>query len=120
MVDDDPLNLMISIELLHRFGCVTEQAENATQARAALMANTFDLVLMDIEMPGMTGDALTRQLRTDPRWQTLPIIAMTAHASTTIREHCLASGMSDYLAKPFEVVQLRAMLVRWLAGRTSV
>lgn len=120
VVDDDALNLMISLELLRTFGCITERAENATQARAALMANTFDLVLMDIEMPGMTGDALTRQLRTDPRWQTLPIIAMTAHASTTIREHCFASGMSDYLAKPFEVAQLRAILVRWLAERTSV
>ncbi|QQZ30462.1 ABC transporter substrate-binding protein [Thiothrix subterranea] len=119
VVDDDALNLMICTELLRIFGCVTEQAENATQARGALMANTFDLVLMDIEMPGMTGDALTRQLRTNPRWQALPIIAMTAHASTTIREHCLASGMSDYLAKPFEVAQLRAMLVRWLAERAS-
>lgn len=119
VVDDDELNLMISTELLRIFGCVTERAENATQARAALIANTFDLVLMDIEMPGMTGDALTRQLRTNPRWQTLPIIAMTAHASTTIREHCLASGMSDYLAKPFDVAQLRAMLVRWLAERAS-
>ncbi|SEB13862.1 PAS domain S-box-containing protein [Thiothrix caldifontis] len=120
VVDDDALNSMISIELLRTFGCVTERAENATQALAALMANNFGLVLMDIEMPGMTGDALTRELRTDPRWQTLPIIAMTAHASTTIREHCLASGMSDYLAKPFDVAQLRAMLVRWLAARTSV
>lgn len=117
VVDDDELNLLISTELLRTFGCVPERAENATQARAALIANTFDLVLMDIEMSGMTGDALTRQLRTNPRWQTLPIIAMSAHASTTIREHCLASGMSDYLAKPFDVAQLRAMLVRWLAER---
>ncbi|WGZ93103.1 MAG: ATP-binding protein [Candidatus Thiothrix putei] len=118
VVDDDALSLMISIELLRIFGCITEQAENATQVRAALMANTFDLVLMDIEMPGMTGDALTRELRTDPRWQTLPIIAMSAHASTTIREHCLASGMSDYLAKPFDVAQLRAVLLLWLAEKT--
>jgi signal transduction histidine kinase/ActR/RegA family two-component response regulator len=119
VVDDDELNLMISIEVLRRFGCVTEQAKNATQARATLVAGDFDLVLMDIEMPGMTGDALTRELRTDPRWQTLPIIAMTAHASATIREHCLASGMSDYLAKPIDVAQLRAILVRWLAGRRT-
>ncbi|OQX07955.1 MAG: hypothetical protein BWK73_26685 [Thiothrix lacustris] len=117
VVDDDALNLMISLELLHTFGCVTEQAENATQARAALCANTFDLVLMDIEMPGMTGDALTRELRTEPRWQRLPIIAMTAHASTTIREHCLSSGMSDYLAKPFDMIKLKAILLRWLAER---
>lgn len=119
VVDDDALNLMISIELLHILGCVTEQAENAIQARLALVAQTFDLVLMDLEMPSMTGDALTGELRTDPRWQTLPIIAMTAHANNHVRERCLASGMSDYLAKPIDVAQLRAMLVRWLAGRMS-
>ncbi|OQX05980.1 MAG: hypothetical protein BWK73_32190 [Thiothrix lacustris] len=118
VVDDDALNLMISLELLHILGCITSSAENAPQAIAALEADTFDLVFMDIEMPGIKGDALTTQLRADPRWQTLPIIAMTAHANTDIRSQCLASGMSDYLAKPFDMVQLRAVLVRWLAGRT--
>jgi PAS domain S-box-containing protein len=116
LVDDDPLNRMIGIELLRALGCAPESADNATQAIAALEREPFSLVLMDIEMPGMKGDELTRQLRTEPRWQALPIIAMTAHATTTIREHCLASGMNDYLAKPFEVAQLRAVLVRWLAG----
>jgi CheY-like chemotaxis protein len=73
---------------------------------------------MDVEMPGIKGDALTTQLRADPRWRALPIIAMTAHAHADIRSQCLASGMSDYLAKPFDMVQLRAVLVRWLTGRT--
>jgi PAS domain S-box-containing protein len=116
VVDDDALNRMISMELLHMLGCVTTSAENATQALTVLEANTFDLVLMDVEMPGMKGDALTQQLRTDARWQTLPIIAMTAHANTDIRNHCLVSGMNDYLAKPFDRGQLQAMLGRWLAG----
>ena len=119
LVDDDVLNRMIAMELLLRLGYASEGVGSASQVMAALECEPFSLVLMDLEMPGMKGDALTRQLRQDPRWQSLPIIAMTAHATTTIREHCLASGMSDYLAKPFEVAQLRAMLVRWLAERAS-
>ena len=118
VVDDDVLNLMISIELLHILGCITSSAENAAQAMVALETGTFDLVFMDVEMPGIKGDALTTQLRADPRWRALPIIAMTAHAHADIRSQCLASGMSDYLAKPFDMVQLRAVLVRWLTGRT--
>lgn len=116
VVDDDVLNRMIAVEMLRVLGCSSESVEGATQAIAALECEPFSLVLMDLEMPGMNGDELTRQLRHDPRWQALPIIAMTAHASTTIREHCLASGMDDYLAKPFDLAQLRAVLVRWLAG----
>ncbi|WML90226.1 ABC transporter substrate-binding protein [Thiothrix lacustris] len=114
LIDDDMLNRFISVELLQNFGCSVESAENAVQALAALERGTFSLILMDIELPGMKGDELTRQLRRDPRWQHIPIIALTAHATTTIREQCLANGMNDYLAKPFELAQLQAMLLRWL------
>lgn len=114
LIDDDMLNRFISVELLQNFGCSVESAENAVQALAALERGTFSLILMDIELPGMKGDELTRQLRRDPRWQHIPIIALTAHATTTIREQCLANGMNDYLAKPFELAQLQTMLLRWL------
>ncbi len=114
LVDDEALNRMLAQELLHIFGCQVQSASSAAEAQAILEQATFDAVLMDIEMPGMKGDELTRQLRKDVRWQTLPIIALTAHATTTVRDQCLASGMSDYLAKPFEVAQLQAILLQWV------
>lgn len=114
LVDDDPLNRMIGEELLKILGCSPVCAEDAAAARAALEHETFHAVLMDIEMPIMTGDELSRQLRADPRWQHLPIIALTAHATMEIRELCLTSGMDGYLAKPFTLDQLRTVLLRWV------
>lgn len=114
LVDDDPLNLMIGTEILQKFGCGVVTAEDATQALAALEKQTPALVLLDIEMPGMKGDELARHLRQDERWKNLPIIALTAHATSDIREQCLDSGMNDYLAKPFDVTHLQALLLRWV------
>lgn len=119
LVDDDILNRMISTELLQLLGCLPEGVENATQALAMLERQAFDIILMDIEMPGMKGDQLTQLLRSDARWQHLPIIALTAHATADIREYCLASGMNDYLIKPFEIAQLRTILLRWLSEASN-
>lgn len=117
LVDDDPLNRMISLELLSILGCEPVGVENAPQAIAALEVESFHAIFMDIEMPGMRGDKLTQQLRCDPRWQSVPIIALTAHATADIRDYCLLCGMNDCLIKPFEMAQLRAVLVRWLSEK---
>lgn len=117
VVDDEPLNRMIAVELLKILGCSTESAENAAGAIQALESGLFQAVLMDIEMPGMRGHELTHQLRQDPRWRRLPIIALTAHATTDARDAYLSSGMDDYLSKPFNLEQLRDMLLKWL-GKT--
>jgi PAS domain S-box-containing protein len=114
LVDDDLMNLMIGTEILQTFGCEVLRAENAQQALAVLEEKTPALMLLDIEMPGMKGDELARHLRQDTRWDKLPIIALTAHACGNIREQCLDSGMDDYLAKPFDVAHLQALLLRWL------
>lgn len=114
LVDDDLLNRMIGAELLGLLGCSVVMAADAAQVTAALERETFQLVLMDIEMPGMKGDELTQRLRSNPRWQDLPIIALTAHVGSDIRERCLTSGMNDYLTKPFDIGQLRDTLLRWV------
>ncbi len=114
LVDDEPLNCMIGIELLSVLGCVTKCVADAGEVYGALEQADFRLVLMDIELPGMNGDELTRQLRQDSRWHGLPIIALTAHATIEAREMALAAGMNDFLAKPFDIEQLRAMLLKWV------
>jgi CheY-like chemotaxis protein len=74
----------------------------------------FDAVLMDLQMPVMDGYEATRQLRLDPAFATLPILAMTAHAMLPERERCLDLGMNDYITKPINPDELYGTLAKWL------
>jgi len=90
---------------------------NGRAALEALEHTTYDLALMDCQMPEMDGFEATRAIREREvamGQAPLPIIAMTAHAMSDDREHCLTAGMSDYLSKPFTQEQLHAVLRRWL------
>ena len=99
-------------------GLQVELAENGEQALALLAAGSFDLVLMDCQMPVMDGFAAVAAIRAgrvaglDPA---IPVIAMTAGALDSDREAALAAGMDDYLAKPIDVQAFGACLQRWLA-----
>lgn len=73
-----------------------------------------DLILLDMGLPGMDGWEVVRQLKADPETQTVPVIALTAHAMAGDREKCLKVGCDDYLAKPFNVSTLVAMISRYL------
>ncbi|HMR03089.1 MAG TPA: response regulator, partial [Candidatus Competibacter phosphatis] len=98
-------------------------ADNGQEALDQVRANPggFDVVLMDLQMPVLDGYAATRRLRADPRHAELPVIAMTANVLAGEREHCLAAGMNDYLAKPIDVPILYRTLRRWIkkAAATS-
>jgi CheY-like chemotaxis protein len=77
---------------------------------------SFDAVLMDIQMPDIDGLEATRRIRSNPRFAALPIVAMTANASNTDREACLAAGMNDHVGKPIDLEQLVVTLL-FQAGR---
>lgn len=79
-----------------------------------LQANTYALVLMDIQMPELDGLEATCQLRRQPELADLPVIAVTANAFDSDRQHCLAAGMTDFLPKPIGPEALYAMLYKWL------
>src|SRR5207248_9040463 len=79
-----------------------------------LERESFDLVLMDCQMPVMDGYAATRELRGRPQWRELPVIAMTANAMVGDREKVLAAGMNDHIAKPIKVDELFATIARWI------
>ena len=76
--------------------------------------NDYDIVLMDMQMPVMDGTDATRAIRSDSRFQTLPIIAMTANAMASDRELCLQAGMNDHIAKPIDPDQLFSVLLHWI------
>jgi CheY-like chemotaxis protein len=113
-VDDNAINREIAGTILRRAGLEVVCAENGHEALDKLHAQDFDGVLMDCQMPVMDGYATTRALRSLPRWQALPVIAMTANALVGDRDKALAAGMNDHVAKPIDVNDLFRTLARWL------
>jgi two-component system sensor histidine kinase/response regulator len=115
LVEDNPINMEMALAMLGSFACRTTVAENGRQALEALARESFDIVLMDCQMPGMDGFAATAEIRRSEALdgRRVPIIALTAHAMDGDEARCIAAGMDDYLAKPFSLGALRAKLVRW-------
>jgi CheY-like chemotaxis protein len=115
VVDDDVRNIFALSSVLERHGMQVATA-NTGQEAIDLLQETPDvaLVLMDIMMPVMDGYETTRAIRSDSRFRTLPIVALTAKAMKGDREKCLEAGASDYLAKPVNTDQLLSVLRQWL------
>jgi len=100
VAEDNPTNQEIALAILEGAGIVVEIAKNGKKAVEALQKSRFDAVLMDIQMPEMDGYEATKMIRKDPRFKSLPIIAMTAHAMKGDEEKCLEAGMDGYVSKP--------------------
>jgi two-component system sensor histidine kinase/response regulator len=116
LTEDNEINQQIAIELLEGAGATVAVAGNGREAvdRLARRAEgeSYDLVLMDLQMPEMDGFQATAKIRSDPRFAKLPIVAMTAHATIEERQRCLAAGMDDHVAKPIDPDQLIETVVR--------
>jgi signal transduction histidine kinase/CheY-like chemotaxis protein/HAMP domain-containing protein len=138
LTEDNEINQQIATELLEGAGATVAIANNGREAVERVSGQRpvpFDVVLMDLQMPEMDGYQATAKLRADPALATLPIIAMTAHATIEERQRCLAAGMNDHIAKPIDPAALfetvgrfykpddettAAMERRGVAGRTDV
>ena len=115
VVEDDPVNQMVTSQLLTRVGILVDIAGNGQEALAALQNKTYDAVLMDVMMPKMDGLEATKTIRQTLRLG-LPIIALTANAMKGDREKCLAAGMDEYLTKPVEMQRLYQTLEKLLVS----
>ena len=138
VAEDNAVNQELVRTFLEMFGCRVDLIANGREALTATARTSYDLVLMDCQMPEMDGFEATRRIRdmeaghehstfevrrSDLEPQRLPlaarhvpIVALTAHALESDREQCLAAGMDDYLSKPFTREQLQVVLERWLTG----
>ena len=117
VVEDNPVNMMICVALLEQQGLRVEQADSGQRAidavdRACEMGDPFDAVLMDVQMPGMSGHEATRRLRERYDAVRLPVIALTAAALVSEREQALQAGMNDFLTKPIVPAQMVRALSR--------
>jgi len=119
LVDDNHFNLDVASDLLKDIHMHVEVAVNGALAIDALRRSTFDVVLMDVQMPVMDGHEATRRIRNDPSLANTVVLAMTANAGPEDRELCLQAGMNDVLTKPIEPDLLFAALARWTSTTAS-
>jgi CheY-like chemotaxis protein len=102
LVEDNEANSILATAVLERDGFQVEVANSASEAHARLRQTSYDLILMDFQLPGQDGLSLTRQLRTQPATASIPIVALTAHAMAGDRQRALDAGCSGYVSKPID------------------
>ena len=117
LAEDNAVNTMLAVTVLEALGCSVTCVVDGAQAVAAAGAQPFDLILMDVHMPVMDGREATRQIRArEGDASRIPIIAMTADASSDDRAKCLASGMDDFVSKPINIDNFAAQITAWLTA----
>jgi PAS domain S-box-containing protein len=114
LAEDNAVNQKLALRLLQRMGYRADLAKNGLEALAAVSRQSYDLILMDMQMPEKDGLEATREIRATLPSDAQPvIIALTANAMQGDRELCMAAGMNDYLSKPIQIPELIAMLKKW-------
>ena len=119
LVEDNLINQEYMPEILGNEGIRVDIANNGAEAVAMVRKNDYSAVLMDCQMPVMNGYEASRQIRSDPRFANLPIIAMTANVTKEDIERCLASGMNDHIAKPIDWELFFRTLELWVKPRVE-
>ncbi len=117
LAEDNPINQLVAQTLLEKLGCRVDVVDNGLAVLNTLKHQTYDLILMDCQMPEMDGFETTQHIRQNNLYPALTIVALTAHVQQGDRERCLAAGMNDYLSKPIQQQALIKILERWLDNR---
>jgi signal transduction histidine kinase/CheY-like chemotaxis protein/HPt (histidine-containing phosphotransfer) domain-containing protein len=119
LVEDNAFNQQIGQEMLEQMGATVSLAGNGAEALELLRKTGFDCVLMDVQMPLMDGLEATRRIRADPRLSHMPVLAMTATATTEFRMRCIDAGMNDFISKPVQPALMYRTIANWLRTRRT-
>ena len=103
VVEDTPLNMELILEIMDGQGFEVDTADDGETALELVEKKNYDLILMDVELPGIDGAEVTRMIKTKPSYKDIPVIALTAYAMEGDKERLLGKGFNDYIAKPIEV-----------------
>ena len=114
MVEDNGYNQTLARIILQHAGFTVDIANDGEQAIAMMQEQDYQLILMDVHMPKLDGYAATKIIRQQAQWQQLPIIALTTHATADFHQECLASGMNDFITKPFDAKLLISKVFEWV------
>jgi signal transduction histidine kinase/ActR/RegA family two-component response regulator len=120
VVEDNLVNQKVALGMLRKLQCVSVATDNGRFALELLQKESFDIILMDCQMPEMDGYEATRRIRDDSRFQALPVIGVTAHAMAGDLKKCLAVGMNDYLTKPYTLSNLASIMEKHWVPTKSV
>ncbi|MET0591275.1 MAG: response regulator [Polyangiaceae bacterium] len=120
VVDDNPTNLKLAVDVLQFANYEVLRASNAEQAENVIRSSRVDLVLMDIQMPGMDGLTLTRKLKANPEVSHIPIIAVTSFAMKGDEQKARDAGCDGYLAKPIDTRKLPDQVASFLRLNTRI
>jgi CheY-like chemotaxis protein len=116
LVEDNAVNQKVAVRFLERMGCTVRVADNGVEAVRACEETTFDLILMDLQMPVMDGLTATQRIRereTGDGRPHAPIVALTANAMASQLERCMEAGMNAFLTKPLEIPRLHEVLTKF-------
>jgi len=113
VAEDNPTNQMVVSAMLKKLGCEFDICNNGQEAIDALEASSYNLILMDCQMPILDGFAATRKIRQQEKWQNIPIVALTAGATDKEQKQCFDAGMNDFLSKPITMSTLEQNLIKW-------
>jgi len=114
LAEDNIINQKVALKILENLGYHADAVANGKEALNALETLSYDLVLMDVQMPEMDGFEATKKIRdSESAFRNLPVIAMTAQAMKGDREKCLKAGMDDYVSKPVRPQELEEVIKKW-------
>jgi PAS domain S-box-containing protein len=119
LVEDNPTNQLVAKEMLKEMRLEVDIANNGVEAVSKSSSNTYDAILMDIQMPDMDGFQATRHIRKLPQGDIVPIIAMTAAAMEADKITCRDVGMNDFISKPIDIEKLTSALLRWIPSQNE-
>lgn len=120
LIEDNPQNRYLATFLLLRRGHTVLQAENGLQGLELARRELPDLILLDIQLPGVDGYGVARALKADPRTAPIPIVAVTSYAMVGDREKCLSAGAEGYIEKPIDALTFVADIERFLPTSHAV
>lgn len=113
VVENDPLNMELVLEIVKALGFKADEAENGEEAIQKTKSKLYDLMLMDIGLPGMDGIETLGKIKTNPRYKQVPAIALTSYAMKGDRERFLEAGFDDYIPKPLDVPDFMRRLEKY-------
>ncbi len=113
VVEDTPLNMELIIEILDGQGFEVDSADDGEKALKLVEKKLYDIILMDIELPGMDGTEVTKVIKTKPAYKDIPVLALTAYAMKGDEERLLGKGFNDYISKPIDVSNFREILKKY-------
>lgn len=119
VADDDPALRELMTDVLGHFGLKCDAVPDGQFAIDKLSSKSYDIILLDWNMPNMDGLSAARIIRADSKYDHIPIIAVTANSSETDRLTCLNAGMNDFVAKPYSLDSVKKVLLRWLIPNTK-